>query len=240
LWTVDANLTHPAPLTTGTALDDWPAYSPDGQQIAFVSDRGGKRGIWMVSAEGGTPRFIVATEVIDTLSWSPDGRRLVFSTSIGDGPGLMIVDVTNGTTARVPTPAAATRPAWSPRDDAIAYVEPRGGTVGAYIKFVTSTGKPVHEALVDAPQSDLAKLQIANGYLAWSADGKRLAGVSLSGAFPGAIWIIDPDTATTRKLVDLGPADLARGITWSRDGSSLIVGLIKRSGDIFLAERSAS
>jgi len=239
LWTVDANLTHPAPLTSGAALDEWPAYSPDGQQVAFVSDRGGKRGIWIVSAEGGTPRPIVTTEVIDTISWSPDGRHLVFSTSIGDSPGLMTVDVTNGATARVPTSAAATRPAWSLRDDVIAYVEPLGGTVGAYIKFVTSAGKPVHQDVVGSPHSDLAKLQIANGYLAWSPDGKRLAGVSLAGAFPGAIWIVDPDTATSRKLLDLGPSDLARGLAWSRDGSSLILALIQRSGDIFLAERSA-
>jgi hypothetical protein len=71
------------------------------------------------------------------------------------------------------------------------------------------------------------------------ADGTRLAGVSLAGAFRGAIWIVEPDTAATRKLIDLGPSDLARGLTWSRDGSSLIVGLVRRSGDIFLLERSS-
>ena len=147
------------------------------------------------------------------------------------------MDVTNGAAGRVPTPAAATRPAWSPRDDVIAYVEPRGGTVGAYVKFVTSIGKPVHQDVAGSPQGDLAKLQIANGYLAWSPDGRRLAGVSLAGAFPGAIWIIDSDTRTYRKLLDLGPTDLARGVAWSRDGSSLIVSLIQRSGDIFLADR---
>ena len=236
LWTLDAALTHPAPLTTGAALDEWPVYSPDGQQVAFVSDRGGKRGIWLVSADGGAPRPIVATEVIDTLSWSPDGRRLVFSTSIGDGPGLMTVDVTSGEMTRVPTRGAGTRPAWSPHEDVIAYVEPRGGTVGAYVQFITSSGKHVNPA--NSTQNDVAKLQIANGYLAWSPDGKRLAGVSLAGAFPGAIWIIDPHSRTYRKLLDLGPTDLARGIAWSRDGSSLILGLIQRSGDIFLAERA--
>jgi eukaryotic-like serine/threonine-protein kinase len=236
LWTLDAALTHLAPLTTGAALDEWPVYSPDGQQVAFVSDRGGKRGIWLVSADGGTPRQIVATEVIDTVGWSPDGHRLVFSTSIGDGPGLMTVDVTSGKTTRVPTRGAGTRPAWAPHEDVIAYVEPRGGTVGAYVQFITSTGKHLDPA--NSTQSELAKLQIANGYLAWSPDGKRLAGVSLAGAFPGAIWIIDPVSRTYRKLLDLRPTDLARGVAWSRDGSSLILSVIHRSGDIFLAERT--
>ena len=238
LWTVDSDLAHPTPLTSGAALDEWPVYSPDGQQVAFVSDRGGTRGIWTVSADGGTPRQIVAIEVIDTLGWSPDGRRLVFSTSIGDGPGLMTVDVSTGKTTRVPTPGAATRPSWSPREDVIAYVEPRGGTVGAYVKFITSTGASGRLDAVNTSDTMLAKLQIANGFLAWSPDGKRLASVSLAGAFPGAVWMIDPDTGSTRKLADLGPSDLARGLTWSRDASSLILGLIRRSGDIFLAERS--
>lgn len=236
LWTLDASLKQSAPLTTGAALDEWPVYSPDGRQVAFVSDRGGQRGIWLVSADGGAPRLLVAIEVIDTLSWSPDGRRLVFSTSIGDGPGLMAVDVESGKTTPVPTRGAGTRPAWSPHEDVIAYVEPRGGTVGAYVQFVTSAGKHLHPA--NSTESELAKLQIANGYLAWSPDGKRLAGVSLAGAFPGAIWIIDPASGTYRKLMDLGPTDLARGVAWSRDGSSLILSIIRRSGDIFLAERA--
>jgi len=234
LWTARGDLTQSAPLTSGVALDDRPVYSPDGRQVAFVSDRTGRRGIWLVSAEGGAPRLIAAADVVDTISWSPDGRRLVFSTPVGDAPGLMRVDVTSGQTMRVPTAAAATTPAWSPREDVIAYIEPRGGTKGAFLKFVTSEGKVVHD------RGDvLEEPNISNGFVSWSPDGRRLAAVSLPGAFSGSIWIVEPEGATPfRKLLDLTAGVQVRGISWSRDGSSLIIGRIQSSGDIFLAERS--
>ena len=44
-------------------FDERPVYSPDGREIAFVSDRGGRRGIWIVSREGGTPRLIAYADV---------------------------------------------------------------------------------------------------------------------------------------------------------------------------------
>ena len=235
LWTARGDLTQATPLTSGVALDERPVYSPDGQQIAFVSDRGGRRGIWLISGDGGAPRFVAAADVIDTISWSADARHIVFSTPVGDAPGLVTMDVASGATARVPTAAAATAPAWSPRDDVIAYIEPRGGSAGSFVKFITPAGQIVHNRR-DAPEGQ----QFGNGFLSWSPDGRRLAAVSLPGGFRGSIWIVEPDGAVPfRKLVDLAAGDLLRGVTWSHDGSSLIVSRIKRTGDIFVAERSA-
>ena len=71
---------QPAPVTTGVAIDERPAFSPDGQRIVFVSDRGGRRGVWLVGAEGGAPRLIAHADVVDVVSWSPDGSRLVYAT----------------------------------------------------------------------------------------------------------------------------------------------------------------
>ena len=235
LWRARGDLTQPAPLTSGIALDERPVYSPDGQQIAFLSDRGGRRGIWRVSTEGGAPQLIAAADVIDTISWSPDGRRLVFSTPVGDAPGLMTMDVATGKTARVPTPAAATAPAWSPHEDVIAYVEPRGGNIGVFMQFVTPSGQVVHYG--PAPE----KVNISNGFVSWSPDGLRLAAVSLPGASSGSIWISEPKSGRPfRKLADLTAGVFVRGLTWSRDGSALIVGQIQWAGDIFVADRSVA
>jgi hypothetical protein len=55
------------------------------------------------------------------------------------------------------------------------------------------------------------------------------------------VWIVDPsNTAPYRKLLDLPAGAFVRGIAWTRDGSSLILGRYRWSGDIFLAERSAT
>ncbi len=235
LWSARDRLAQPAPLTTGVAIDERPAYSPDGQQIAFVSDRGGRRGLWVVNAEGGTPRLIAPVDVFDTISWSPDGRRIVYATPVGDSPGLMIVTVADGHTTRLPTPAAAVAPAWSPREDVIAFIEPRGGAVGAFVQLVRPDGQPVNSRPLDGPNAP----QIGNGFVTWSVDGRRLATAVLPGAFPGSIWIIDPNNPEPyKKLVDLPAGVFLRGMTWARDGSSLIVGRYRWSGDIFLAERS--
>lgn len=76
---------------------------------------------------------------------------------------------------------------------------------------------------------------------AWSPDGLRLAAASVPGAFSASIWIIELQGAKPfRKLLDLPSGALPRGLTWSSDGSTLMLGRIRRTGDNFLAERSAS
>jgi Tol biopolymer transport system component len=232
---------QPTPLTNGLAIDERPAISPDGRLIAFVSDRGGRRGIWIVNVDGGTPHLVAPADVVDTVSWSPDSRRLVYATPIGHAPGLMIMDVADGKTTRLVTPAAATGPAWS-RNDVIAFIEPRvdpvsGSTKGAFAQLIGANGDKVPSPPLDAAGAPT----IANGALVWSPDGKRLAIASLPGAQDGSLWIVDlASPSPYRKLINLPGGVFARGLSWSPDGASLFVGTYRWSGDIFLAQPSAS
>ncbi len=144
-------------------------------------------------------------------------------------PGLSIVSVADGRTRRVSTPLAAHAPAWSPREDVIAYVEPSP----AVLRFVSSTGKPLYTGLPDV--ADL----FGNGFMSWSPDGRLLAVAGLPGPRAGYIWIFEPGgTQPPRKLPDLRPGVYLRGMAWSSDGSSLIMGYVQWSSDIVLAERS--
>lgn len=66
-------------LTSGLPWDCQPRFSPDGKQIAFISDRSGSDNIWLINADGSNPRA-VTKETDDQLgspAWTPDGNYLV-------------------------------------------------------------------------------------------------------------------------------------------------------------------
>jgi dipeptidyl aminopeptidase/acylaminoacyl peptidase len=73
-------------LTAGKGSDGSPAWSPDGSQIAFVSDRAGAPQLFVISPDGGEARQVTELEkgVSGTPAWSPDGTKLAFAAL---GPG---------------------------------------------------------------------------------------------------------------------------------------------------------
>jgi dipeptidyl aminopeptidase/acylaminoacyl peptidase len=67
-------------LTHGDKSSQDPQWSPDGQWLAFVSSRSGKKNLWLIEPKGGQAQQLtdVKTGVAD-VKWSPDGRWLAFT-----------------------------------------------------------------------------------------------------------------------------------------------------------------
>jgi Tol biopolymer transport system component len=235
LWIARADGTDLRPLTSGTARDDRPTLSPDGQTVAFVSDRGGTSGIWIMAADGGAPRKIVDALPVSRLSWSRDGAEIIYAASAGTWPGLWRVSVSDGQVRRIPTPGAAGEPAWSPTADLIAYLEPStSGPVLVGLAFVSPDGVPQHTAMPKTPGGDVA---FYNGLIAWSPDGRRVALASQRTNSTTSIWIAEPGAGVPfRRLAELPVGPRVRGITWSPDGSAVIIGQHDAVGDIVLLE----
>jgi TolB protein len=79
-------------LAESTGNDRAPAYSPDGRQIAFTSDRDGGDDVYVMDAKGGKPRRLThGLRVQAQPSWSPDGRRIAFSASASGKNEVYIV-----------------------------------------------------------------------------------------------------------------------------------------------------
>ena len=64
---------------SGIALNFHPRYSPDGRQIAFISDRGGQNNLWVMAADGADPRPIALDDAACVVepAWLPDASAIV-------------------------------------------------------------------------------------------------------------------------------------------------------------------
>lgn len=64
---------------SGVALNFHPRISPDGRQVAFISDRDGQDNLWVMNADGSRPRQVTRTLNARYVepAWAPDGRSIV-------------------------------------------------------------------------------------------------------------------------------------------------------------------
>jgi Tol biopolymer transport system component len=125
-------LTPPCPITrlTESATDDrFPAWSPDGERIAFVSWRDGDAEIYTVRPDGSDLRNLTQDRGWDVSpAWSPDGTQVAFFSDRDRYPELYVMradgsDVRKLTDDNNPTNTQASgAPVWSPDGTWLAYV----------------------------------------------------------------------------------------------------------------------
>lgn len=79
IWIKDLRSGQTRQFTQGNWSDGKPVWSPDGSQIAFVSTRDKKTGIYLMPVSGGAERRVIELEAdIMELNWTPDARHLFF------------------------------------------------------------------------------------------------------------------------------------------------------------------
>lgn len=86
LWLLDTQRAAPRPLTTTGTRDGQPAWSPTGDQIAFVARRHWQGAedktpqLYLIAPDGGEARRVSDfAPGIESFKWLPDGRRVVFA-----------------------------------------------------------------------------------------------------------------------------------------------------------------
>jgi Tol biopolymer transport system component len=196
----------------------WPAFSPDGQVIAF-SLGGGNGGIFVVGATGESVRRL--TDFGYNPAWSPDGQRIVFCTEEVIGAyernqisALWTVDLNGGAPAKIDD-GDAIQPAWSPSGRRIAFWQVVKGQRD--LVTIPATGGP-HVLVTSDPAVDWAP--------AWSPDGRLLYFASDRGGSMG-IWRIGIDESSGRPTGTPEPVAIGVGVAMdlphlSADGTSLV------------------
>ena len=86
IWIATEDGTNVQRLTDNKARDVYPRFSPDGNWIAFSSNRAGNNDVFVMPATGGKPKQLTFHSAEDTVvGWSPDGSKVVFSSTRAKG-----------------------------------------------------------------------------------------------------------------------------------------------------------
>jgi len=150
-----------------------PTWSPDGKNIAFVSNMSGRNNLWLAPAEGGWPVQLTVSDQRQTApAWSPDGKWIAYQADF-DGDELWDIFLVSPTTGRVVNVTqtreiAEMNPTWSPDGRYLAYeVKPK--TSAAYeIDVYDMLMREVKHITNGTPQD------LSNSDPIWSRDGKYI------------------------------------------------------------------
>jgi TolB protein len=151
--------------TTGKTLshEEWPAWSPDGKQIAFTATWDDNQELYVAQADGSERKRLTSDPAIDAHPcWSPDGKQIVFATSRWGDLELAMVQADGGGLIRLSESRGLDDyPVWSPDGREIAFTSNRDGNLEIYT--VAADGKN--------PRNRTQHAAIDN-FPAWTPDGR--------------------------------------------------------------------
>ena len=240
LWTI-VPPAAPVTLTPEGEEPASPAWSPDGQRIAYARQGTAQPGIWIIGAGGQSP-----TRLTDNLSdldptWSPDGQRIAFAGRGRNPKGIYVVDAAGGTPTLIPGTELLMQPAWSPDGRRIAAASEGISAGTAYDLFTFS---PDGQNMRNLTNSRF----IEEGAPDWSPGGGRIIFTS-DESIPSdtvrrhRLWIVDADgTNLTQLTFPFGSNTSGTTVedshpAWSPDGLSVTFARSHQNGSRFVMTR---
>jgi Tol biopolymer transport system component/DNA-binding winged helix-turn-helix (wHTH) protein len=132
-------------LISSTRLEHHSRYSPDGQRIAFQSNRSGNEEIWTCHADGSNPVQLTSFRNAHAGSprWSPDGQKITFDGNAAGNWDIYVIPSQGGKPTRLTkSEINEFRPSWSHDGKWIYYCSTRTGHVQVW-KIPASGGREV-------------------------------------------------------------------------------------------------
>jgi eukaryotic-like serine/threonine-protein kinase len=216
-----------------------PVWSPDGRTIAFVSSRGNQGwtfGVWLVDPDGSNLRNVANPGL--GPAWSPDSRWVYYATRAGAAStDVVLKKVPVGGGAAVTVTTERLRNVIGLDRTTLYYSFERplmDGRPEFEIRVATPENSPFR-VLARIPAARVPIWQLVNPVL--SPDGQWLA-QALTDGFTTNVWALSTTTGEWRQLTDFGERTtfIARRVSWSADGRSIVAAVGDGDADIVLLE----
>lgn len=225
IYSMSATGTGLARLTAEAGYDGQPIWSPDGERIAFTSDRTGRWQIWTMEADGSNPRQLTDDPVASqTPDWSPDGKLIAYHGGPTETSDIWAIPATGGEPIQLTNnKVQETAPAWSPDGQQLAFM----GKVGDYWQIFVTNADGTGMEQVTGGETD-------HRYPRWHPDGRRIMFNTRTrepNLQVGQIYIMNADGANRRQITRDGEGRNGRAFP-SPDGRYIAFNS-DRDGDNF-------
>ncbi|WP_250459529.1 Tol-Pal system beta propeller repeat protein TolB [Microbulbifer litoralis] len=119
-----------------------PMWSPDGQEVAYVSFETGRPAIFRENLRTGARQQLTNFKGINSSpTWSPDGTKLAMVLSKDGNPEIYVLDLNSGKFTRMTRHFAIdTEPNWMPDGKSLVFTSDRGGKPQIY-ELTLATGQ---------------------------------------------------------------------------------------------------
>ncbi len=198
-------------ITHDTNNDFLPDWSPDGQHIAFVSDRDGFYNIYISDAQGHDTRSLVDDSGSNQYNpvWSPDGQYITYVNEEKGYGEIMLYDMATGTTKSL-TDSYRTHvnPVWSPDGKNITFVSDLDERWNTKIYSLNVATRIISPILIGSATNPI-----------WSPDGRYL--LYISGYEKPNLYLWD-NTLSQSTLLYTGDFISNDTPAWSADGRSIV------------------
>jgi Tol biopolymer transport system component/DNA-binding winged helix-turn-helix (wHTH) protein len=227
IMVMDSDGKNQRQLTTDPASESLASWMGDGKSVIAVSDREGRRGLWQISLDDGTAKWITDYTMIGpNPKASPDGKTIAFHARKGGVINLSVTDLDSSETRQLTFDKEMMGfPSWS--------------SDGKMIALEMKRGEDTHIAIIPSGGGTATQLTFERGQSwtgSWSPDNDKIA---FAGYRNGVwnVWWVSRDGKTQKQLTTFTtPRSYVRYPAWSPAGDQIVFEYAEVSGNVWSME----
>ncbi|HSO75372.1 MAG TPA: winged helix-turn-helix domain-containing protein [Blastocatellia bacterium] len=225
--TIDADGRNQVNLTAGTTASISSGWFPEGDQVAFLTNKEGRSTLWSVSLKSGRERLLL--EIDQGASYarlSPDGKEIAISSKGAGATNVWTIQLDGGQAKQITFDDELMGfPCWSPD--------------GKLLAFQIERGDDHHIAIVPKDGGTPEQLTFDRGLSwahSWSGDGDKIAFAGFRNGYWN-IWWVSRSTKTQKMVTSYAKLNAyVRYPAWSPLGDQIVYEYAEVTGNIWLME----